>query len=399
MRLHRWILLSFMAALLHAPLALADAVLDWNEIGLARVVAARQGPPDGARSLAMMHVAMFDAINAVEQKYKPYAHEQRAPQPTSAEAAGIAAAATVLTKLFPEQAPAIDSAYAAALAKLPDGDGKAAGIALGRAVGSECLEMRANDGAGGPATYKPKIVPGVYAPTVFPVSSEWVKVKPWFMREPNQFRPPRPPELTSAQWNRDLDEIRAIGARDSTTRTPEQTNVARFWIVTGAPSWNSIVRSLAQSRSASLVDNARLFALVNMAASDSFVAVFDAKYAHDFWRPVTAIRYGGAETWSPLVETPMHPEYPCAHCISAAAVATVLEAQFGTGTVPAITMASPTEPGVTRTWTRIDDYLEEVKNARIWGGIHYRNSTMVGEQMGRSIGQLAVSRFMTPLGA
>lgn len=386
------------ATLLQAPSAWADAVLDWNDIGMARVLAARQSPPDGARSLAMMHVAMFDAIDAVERKYKPYAHEARATQQASSEAAAIAAAATVLTKLFPDQTQAIDTAYAAALSKLPEGDVKQAGVALGREVGSECLQMRANDGAGGPATYKPKIVAGVYAPTVYPVSSEWAKVKPWFMRAPDQLRPSRPPELGSATWNRDLDEIRSIGGRNSSTRTPEQTDVARFWTVTGAPSWNPIVRSLAQSRNASLIDNARLFALVNMAASDAFVAVFDAKYAYEFWRPITAIRYGGMDTWTPLVETPMHPEYPCAHCISAAAIAAVLESEFGSGMVPTITMTSPTAPGVTRNWTRIDDYLQEVKNARIWGGIHYRNSTVVGEQMGRSIGELAVSRFMTPLG-
>jgi hypothetical protein len=217
------------------------------------------------------------------------------------------------------------------------------------------------------------------------------------MRESMQFRPGPPPALTSAVWSRDLEEIRSLGARNSTTRTSEQTAVARFWILTGPASWNPIVRSLAQSRNLGLVENARLFALVNMAATDAFVAVFDAKYAYEFWRPVTAIRYESDAAWLPLVDTPMHPEYPCAHCITAAAVGAVLESQFGKQAIPAVTMTSPTAPGVTRSWTRIDDYVQEVSNARVWGGIHYRNSASVGAQMGRTIGELAVTSFMTPL--
>jgi hypothetical protein len=227
-------------------------------------------------------------------------------------------------------------------------------------------------------------------------------VKPWFMKDFAQFRPGPPPSLASAEWARDYNEIKSVGARQSTTRTAEQTEVARFWTVVGVPSWNPIVRSLASSKPLDLVDNARLFALVNMAASDAFVAVFDGKYAYNFWRPVTAIRNGDLNgndattldaEWLPLVDTPLHPEYPCAHCITAGAIAEVLEAQFGKGEVPTITMTSPTAPGVTHRWTRIADYVQEVDNARIWGGIHYRNSTQVGEAMGRKIGALAVEKF------
>jgi hypothetical protein len=384
-----------LAILLNASIARADAVLDWNEVALAAVSTSR--PPDGARAMAMMHVAMFDAINAIEQKYRPYAHLAKAPKETSADAAAAAAAYAVLSKLFPDQTQTFDVAYAASLSKIPDGSAKDAGVALGRDVGSQCLAMRANDGAGGAAIYKPKITPGVYALTAFAVSSEFGKVKPWFMRETTEFRPGPPPALTSAVWSRDLDEIRTLGGRNSAARTPEQTAVARFWTVTGPASWNSIVRSLAKSRNLNLIENARLFALVNMAATDAFVAVFDAKYAYEFWRPVTAIRYELDPGWLPLVDTPMHPEYPCAHCISSAAVGAVLESQFGKGTIPTVTMVSPTAPGVTRSWTRIDDYVKEVSNARVWGGIHYRNSAQVGEQMGRAIGELAVMNFMTPI--
>jgi hypothetical protein len=397
MRFHRSLCFAFVfvATLLSANLAQADAVLDWNEIALAAVATSR--PPDGARAMAMMHVAMFDAVNAIEQKYRPYAYPAKGSKDASSDAAATAAAHAVLSKLFPEQAQTFDGAYAASLARIPEGAAKAAGVALGREVGSQCLAMRANDGAGGASIYKQKITPGVYVLTAFALSSEFGRVKPWFMREPTQFRPGPPPALTSAVWSRDLEEIRASGGRSSATRTPEQTIVARFWTVTGPPSWNPVVRSLAKSRNLGLIENARLFAMVNMAATDAFVAVFDAKYAYEFWRPVTAIRYESDPAWLPLVDTPMHPEYPCAHCISAAAVGAVLESQFGKQTIPTVTMTSPTAPGVTRSWTRIDDYVQEVSNARVWGGIHYRNSTQVGAQMGKAIGELAVTSFMTPL--
>ncbi len=256
-------------------------------------------------------------------------------------------------------------------------------------------------------------------PTTLPVSSEWTHVKTFLLKDGAQFRPGPPPALASAAWARDYDEVRRLGASSSLGQTAgdgavltqegrsqEQTDVARFWAVTGAPSWTPIVRSLVASSRLDLVGRARIFALVNLAATDAFIAVFDAKYAYDFWRPITAIRNGDLDGndatvrdagWTPLLETPLHPEYPCAHCITAAAIGTVLESQFGAGLVPRITMTSPTAPGVTRSWVRIWDYVREVENARVWGGIHYRTSTRVGEEMGRRIGDLAARSALTPL--
>jgi len=397
----RW--LFSVAILLSPALALADVVTDWNEITLARVIAARQLPPDGARTMALVHVAMFEAVNAVQQRYAPYAFKGRAAAGTSAEAAAAAAARSALLKLFPDQQDAVEKAYTASLAQIPDGAGKAAGVALGQLVSGECLALRAADGTGAPNTYRPTTAPGVYVSTVLPVSWEWARVKPWFMTNGAQFRPGPPPALTSQQWARDYNEIKDVGARQSATRTPEQTDVARFWAITGAPSWNPLVHSLVASGGLSLLDNARLFALVNMAATDAFIAVFDAKYTYNFWRPLTAIRNGDIDGndatspdpgWLPLIDTPLHPEYPCAHCITAGAIGVVLEAQFGTGRVPPITMMSPTAPGVSRRWERIKDYVQEVNNARIWGGIHYRTSTEVGEAMGRKIGEFAVKSYL-----
>ena len=385
--------------------SMADAVLDWNELGVAAVVAARQSPPDGARTMAIVHVAMFNAVNAIEPRFRPYGAGLGAAAGASADAAAAAAAHAVLVKLVPDQRDTLDKAWQAAQQRLTGERGAEAGIALGERAAADCLALRVKDGVGAANVYRPLTQPGVYVSTALPVSHDWREVKPWILQQPSQMRPEPPPALTSAVWTRDYNEIKALGARDSTQRTAAQTETARFWAAVGVATWNPIVRSLALSRPRTLIDNARLFALVNMAASDAFVAVFDAKYAFNFWRPVTAIRNGDIDgndatapdaAWLPLVDTPLHPEYPCAHCISASAVAAVLEAEFGSGRVGPIAMTSPTAPGVTHRWERIADYVDEVRHARIWGGIHYRHSTEVGERMGRAIGRLAIENALQP---
>jgi hypothetical protein len=384
--------------------ARADAVLDWNEVALDQVVATGLSPPEGARALAMVHVAMFDAINAIDRRYASFAFstpagEDSSPDAAAADAAAAAAAYTVLTQIFPERRELIAKAYTSALARVPDDKRKTAGIAIGERAGAACTAMRAGDGAGAPNVYQPRTSPGVYVSTALPVSSHWSNVKPWFMSHAAQFRPAPPPPMAGAVWARDYNEIIGVGALQNATRTPAQIETARFWKIVGPPSWNPIVRALAARKPARLVENARLFALVNMAASDAFVAVFEAKYEYHFWRPVTAIRNGDIDNnegttadrgWLPFVETPMHPEYPCAHCITASAVGTVLEAHFGTGELEPFEMTSATAPGVTHRWTRIADYVREVGNARVWSGVHFRSSTEVAETMGKNVGALAL---------
>jgi len=396
-------LLAAAAALL-APAAFADAVLDWNEIAPAQVVASRDLPPDGARTLAMVHVAIFDAVAAIEGGYEPLAFRGRAPKAAAPEAAAAGAARSVLVALYPAQAGSVESSYAAALAALPAGEATRAGVAVGEASAAACLALRAGDGAKTAENYRPRTPPGVYVPTTLPVSSEWPRVALWLGGDTARFRPAPPPALTSALWARDFEEVRTLGGRVSDLRTDAETEAARFWTITGPAAWNPVVRALAASRPASLVANARLFALANLAAADAFAAVFEAKYAYALWRPITAIRNGDQDGndatprdpgWLPLVDTPLHPEYPCAHCITAAAVAEVLESEFGEGEVASIEMTSPTAPGVVHRWTRLADYVREVNHARIWGGIHYRNSTEVGEAMGRTIGAEAVRTRLT----
>ena len=398
-----WVLMVAVALSIHARAA-ADAVTEWNERALACTVAAMQLPYASTRAMAMVHVAMFDAANSIEHRYSAYKVQASATPGSSAEAAAVAAAHSVLLKLFPDQNAYLDAAYAASMARIPD-DGKAGGVAVGEKVAADIISLRENDGAEAPNQYRPVTVPGAYVMTTLPIGSTWSGVKPWLMKSGSQFRPDPPPELTSQLWARDYNEIKAVGSKKSTVRTVEQTEIGRFWTMVGPTSWASIVRQLAATPGRTLLENARLFALTEMAAADSYIAVFDAKYTYNFWRPITAIRNGDLDgndqtdrvpDWEPLIDTPLHPEYPCAHCINSMAVATVLKSEFGDGQIQVLTMTSSTAPGVVHRWSSIAEWTYEVASARIYAGVHYRNSTVVGQEMGRKIGELAVSSYLRP---
>jgi PAP2 superfamily len=285
------------------------------------------------------------------------------------------------------------------LAKVPDGDAKIKGADLGKKAAAEIIALRADDGAEAPESYRPHGTAGMYVPTVIPVNSTAGAVTPWTMTSGSQFRPAPPPALTSETWTKDLNEIREIGRHDSKTRTAEQTTIGRFWFLTGARTYNPIVRQVAMAKDMDLVDCARLYALVSMAGFDALIAVFDGKYAYNLWRPMTAIRNADQTnnpatprdaTWLPLGDTPMHPEYPCAHCITSAAVSAVMQSLVG-NQVGDIFLTSPTAPGVTRKWTRLQDYNEEVSLARIYAGFHYRFSTVVGKDMGKQIADQVIA--------
>jgi len=394
--------LGWLALALAAP-ANADIVMDWN--GRADAIAAdkRLPPPMQARAQALMHVSMFEAINAIDRRYRPYRLELIADRNTSREAAASSAAHAVLVALYPDQASSLDAQLAAELGRVAEGPAKERALILGRKAAADLLALHAADGEGAD-DYRPFTQPGVYVPTQ-PVAGYLVRsFKPWVMTNASQFLPPPPPALASETWTRDVNEIRQVGALNSSIRTPEQTTVGKFWFLTGARTYNPIVRQVVMAKQMDLLDCARVYALTSMAAADSFIAVFDAKYRYNFWRPVTAIRNADLSqnpatprdaTWQPMGETPMHPEYPCAHCISASAVATTLRALFGDD-VGEITLTSSTAPGVTRRWIRLSDYADEVSNARVWSGFHYRFSTEAGKDMGRKIGELTVATQLRP---
>jgi len=393
------------AALLLCGIAQADVIVDWNTRADAIATEKRLTAPLYGRSLAMMHVAMFEALNAIDRRYQSYRLNLVADRNTSREAAAAIAAHDVLTALYPDQQAALDALAEQTLAAVPDGPPRERALILGRKAAAEILALRSDDGAAAADTYRPLTQPGQYVPTASVLSASVGAWTPWVMTRADQFRPAPPPALTSAVWTRDLNEIRDLGALDSSLRSEEQTTVARFWYVTGARAWNPLVAQLALAKQMDLLDCARLFALASLAGMDAFIAVFDAKYHYNFWRPVTAIRNadqtGNPATprdpgWLPLGETPMHPEYPCAHCVTSSAVAAVIRGIVGED-IGILTLTSASAPGVTRRWTRLDDYVNEVANARIWAGFHYRFSTEVGREMGRRIGELTVATQLKPL--
>jgi hypothetical protein len=381
----------------------ANVITDWD----ANAVAIVPPSPAGLREMAIMHIAMFDAVNSIERRYRPYLVQVPASPATSQEAAATSAAARVLLGFHPEAAAQIQAASASALAAIPEGKAKADALTLGEAVAEKIVSERSADGANAPDDYRPKTKPGVYVPTpAVMVGSTWPRMKPFTLTSPSQFRAPPPIPLTGSEWAANYNELKEFGGKNSTKRSAQQTETARFWLAVGPPAYHQIPRQLVTAKRMSVIESARFMALYSIALTDASIAVFDAKYHYEFWRPVTAIRNGDLEdnpgterepTWQPLDSTPMHPEYPCAHCIQSGAAAGLIEVVLGSQEIPEVTMTSTTAPGVTHRWTNTAAYTEEVANARVWAGFHWRFSTRVGTEMGRKIGNYVVETVMRPV--
>jgi hypothetical protein len=394
---------TVIALVVPATPGFADVITDWNEKAIA-VVTPRMVPPAAQRAVAIVQVAMFDAVNSIERRYRPYLIQLPAAASASKEAAAAAAAGTALAGLLPQVAGEdLRGALVAYLATIADSDGKSEGIKVGEAIAAKILEARAKDGSDALDSYRPNTKPGVYVPTAITVASMWPNVKPFAMTSPSQFRPAPPIPLESDQWAADYNEIKDLGGKATTKRSPRQTEDARFWLITGPQSTDPILRQLVVAKKMSLIDSARFMAVAAVALADAYISVMDAKYHYDFWRPVTAIRGGDRDensaterdaTWQPIDNTPMHPEYPCAHCIGSSALAAVAEAEFGSADIPEVAMTSSTAPGVTHRWSNLRAYADEVAHARIWAGFHYRFSVRVGQDMGREIGQYVVRSVM-----
>lgn len=395
--------LVFAASLVASPTADADAVTDWNSRIDEIIVAGNVANHPAARAYAGAHTALYEAVNAITKRY-PASDLRLNPAPgASVDAAAAAASRSTLLKLLPAQQSAIDAAYDAAIKAIADGPAKSAGIEIGERAAAAVLARRGDDGASSAERYRPYTSAGTYVPTAIPLVPQWPQRKPWLMASPAQFRPGPPPALTSETWARDFNEVKALGGRDGTRRTAEQTDIARFWETSGPAIYSKVARSVATSPGREITRNALLFAALSQASDDAFIAIFDAKYHYNFWRPVTAIRNGDIDgndaterdpSWLPLINTPMHPEYPCAHCIIAATIGTVLQADVGAEPMPLLTTSSPTAKGATRSWTKVDDLVQEVSLARIYDGVHYRTSTEVAVAMGRQIGGLAAAKLL-----
>jgi hypothetical protein len=391
-------------SLLGAPAARADAVTEWNIKCGDLLMASGLVTQPATRVMALTHTAAYEAANAITRRFPATngIHIDARPD-ASAEAAIAAAHRATLARLLPAQQAAIDEVYRAALAKITDGAAKDAGVAVGEQAAAQVLAARADDAVTGAEVYRPSTTAGAYVPTTMPATTQWPQRKPWLMASAAQFRPGPPPPLTSERWARDYNEIKAFGGRASTQRSAEQTAIARFWETTLPPIYHGLVRSVAEMPGRDLMRNARLFAAVTQAIDDALIAVFDAKYHHGFWRPITAIRNGDIDgndaterdaAWLPFIDTPMHPEYPCAHCIQAATVGTLLQAEIGAGSAPTFTTTSPTANGAVRRWPSTEAFMQEVANARVFDGVHFRFSTEAGIAMGRRIGALAAQRYL-----
>jgi hypothetical protein len=391
-----------------ATAASANVVTDWSEKASAAAYTMAGGPgTGGARLSAMAHVAMFEAVNSIQPRYTPYRARLQAERDASPEAAASAAAYGVLSKMVtvPERLKEFEALHAQVLAAIPDGPAKTHGLEVGARAAEAMIAERSGDGSDTPNDYRPATAPGVYVPTQFPVAINWFKVKPFGMARPDQFRAPPPYALSSPEWARDMNEVKRLGAKTGSARNEEQSRIAKFWEFVGPGTYNPLGLHLVKERKLDVVDSARALALMNIATFDAGIAVFDSKYAYNFWRPVTAIRNADRDgndaterddRWEPYIPTPMHPEYPCAHCTFQSAAAAALRSIFG-DEIPEAKLVSTTAPGVTRTFTRLSGYVQEVINARIYDGVHYRTSGEVGAEVGRQVGEYAAANYLKPL--
>jgi hypothetical protein len=383
-----------------------DVVTEWNQqaITLTLLPASALTGAQQARVMAIVHVAVHDAVNGITKKYETYLSPGPAPDNTSPEAAAIAAAHHTLRNLFGSQAESLDAAYESSLTAhgLSQND---PGISYGRSAAAAILALRANDhSAQAQFDYN---APGAGAPGVWvrlnnaPASLPgWGNVTPFVLRSGSQFRPDPPLALDSKQYAKDYNEIKEIGSLNSSTRTNEQTQIALFWRASASAIWNPVLSQVLATRNLSLSATARTFALLYLAASDATVACWDAKYTYNNWRPISAIKGGDSDgneataadgAWAPLIATPPHPEYPSGHSTASSAMAMILESVFEDN--PGVPIAV-TQTGITRQWQTFSEGVGEVIEARIYSGIHLRTSDEVGARLGRKVARFVLKHAL-----
>ncbi len=385
--------------------AKGDVVTDWNNEALDAIRAGNTAPPIASRSLAILHVSIYDAVNGIARTHEPYLVQSDGPASASREAAASAAAHGALVNLFPSRISYFNARHAAILAAIPDGPQKTAGIVWGEFVANQILAARANDGSdaivpppggSGPGVWVP--TPPAFLPYLLP---QWGFVMPFAMSSSSQFRPPGPPSLDSQRYPADYNEVKELGAAVGSTRTEEQTQIGLFWadgLGTETPPghWNSIAQTIADAQGNTLEENARLFALLNIAMADAAICAWDAKYTFHFWRPVTAIAFAEPElNWMSFIVTPSFPDYVSGHSTFSGAAATVLPLFYGTEDLPFATR-SDSLPNVVRSFATCLDAAEEAAVSRLYGGIHFRSANEDGLQAGISIGEWTYTHYLQP---
>jgi hypothetical protein len=396
-----------------SPLDAHDAVItDWNQAAFEAYVAENKyaHPFIALRAQTMVHLAQHDALAAIRPAYAPSALTERAPD-AHPVAAAASAAFEVLTAELPGQREALQRRLAASLAAIPDGAGKEKGLALGRRAAAATLARRKGDGSDVPAVVKlpeeePR--PGVYQPIPpadFVYAPEWRYLRPFALQNPQQFRLPAPPALTSAAYAAGFAEVKAVGGKESAVRTPEQTGYAKFWWEFSEIGWNRIARNVATERKLGLQASARLFALLNIALSDAYLAGWDSKLHHNFWRPTTAIRAaeidGNPATqpdarWESAEATPPIHDYPSTHSALGDASAEVLAHVFGDSTAFSFTSTTAGDPKAPRGFASFSQAADENADSRVVGGLHFRFSCEAGQALGRQVGAWVVATALRP---
>jgi hypothetical protein len=383
----------------------SDVVTEWNQTALTLTLTAAPAlaPVQQNRAMAIVHVAVHDAINAFTGEYETYRPTAPVPSGGTPEAAAIAAAYHALKGVFSNQQASLDAMYAASLI---DHHVSAAdpGLDVGKAIADEILALRASDHAS--EAQFDYTVPGAGqvgvwtrlggAPALLP---GWGRVTTWVLHSGAQFRPDAPPDLTSDTYAKDYNEVQSIGSLTSPIRTTEQTQIALFWRASPATIWNAVLTAVLPAQNLDLSSTARAFALMYLAAADASIACWDAKYTYNFWRPFPAIVNGdldgnpdtaGDPTWRGLLPTPPHPEYPSGHSTNSSAMAHVLERLFDEPSTP----IEVTLSGITRQWETFEEAIGEVIDARVYSGIHYRTSDEVGARLGRQVAQFVLTHAL-----
>ena len=395
------------AVALGAPgLAKADTVTDWNRTLIAGLEAAQLPPPPSMRIGAIVQSSVFDAVNGVGRRYTPYHVAPAAPRGASRRAAAASAAYTALVALIPSQKPLFDQQLAATLAQIsgnPSHPGQSVlrGLEWGKTVANDILAWRATDGINAVLPpYVPGTAPGDWQPTppLFgpPLFRQFANMTPFALASPSQFLPPGPPQLTSARYADDFAEVQTLGSATSTTRTPDQTQTAVFWQVdTPASMWNRVADQLTEANHTTLTQNARLLALMNIALADATIGIWNAKNTYDSWRPVTAIRALADPTWTPLLVTPAFQEYPSAHSGVSSAATSVLASFYGDDTTFSVTSAGL--PDVERDFTSFSSAVQQIVDARIYAGFHFRFSCVAGVTLGAQVADYVIHKLMQPL--
>jgi len=375
-------------------------VIDWNQtlLTIVNTPGAQPATIQPTRNFAILHAAIYDAVNAIDRSHDPYLIFARAPRDASETAAADAAAHTVLTGLYPGQQAMLDTTYSAELAKVADGPAKDAGVHLGVQVALDLLAIRAGDGSAvTPPPFVPGTNPGNFRPTPpnFPsaVFTTWGQVTPFVLDNGNQFRPALPPALTSDAYAAALNEVQSLGSATSATRTSDQTEIGKFWAPPIQNFWNQIAQEVAAAHHSDLPTTARLFASLNLSFADSAIAFYDAKYTYQLWRPVSAIRLADTDgnpatvadpNWLPLAgNTPADPSYPGAHSTISAAGAAVLTSFYGNK--QKFSLTSPALPGVIRSFTNFSGAVNEAGLSRIYAGVHTRIDHEAGVQLGTNV--------------